>query len=157
MEVRRLSINGSYRFQQELIRGLFKCAIEVAVENDIAFLVDLSFHFVVEFFRKAGFEPLQAGEREIFEFGSPMRLIALNLPAREFGTPLAADPGQPRYAVNQCLRQRYCRRAAIRQFCLPERRRAWSLSAADIEGLCRPITETPPPAEADEHLGTARS
>jgi hypothetical protein len=136
MEVRRLSVAAGYRFHQDIIRGLFKCAIEVALENDVSFMVDLTFHFVVNLLRKVDFEALHAGGREAFEFGSPMRLLALNFATRQFVAPLVVDPRETaRYAVNQCLRCRYRRRAAIRQAWRPEYRRAWSLSNADIDSL----------------------
>lgn len=137
MEVRRLSIDADYRFQPEIIRGLFKCVIEVAFENDICFMVDLAFHFVVNLLRKAGFEELHGCRHELAEFGSPLRLIALNLAAREFvARQSAAVPQVPRYAVNQCLRYRYFRRAVVREACRHPGRGVWSLSYAAMDELC---------------------
>jgi hypothetical protein len=150
MEVRRLSVDAGYRFQQEIIRGLFKCVIEVALESDVSFVVDLTFHFVVNLLRKVDFEALDAGGREAFEFGSPMRLLALNFVERQFVTPLVVDPRETtRYAVNQCLRCRYRRRALIRQAWLPEHRRARSLSNADIDSLA--VANEGKPSASDDN------
>ena len=135
MEVRRLSVDSSYRFQPEIIRGLFKCAIEVAFENDASFMVDLAFHFVVNLLRKAGFEELPLDGRKCNEFGSPVRVIALNLIARQVASPGITPPQNSRFAVNQCLRYRYYRRAMLSEAWWPERRRAWSLSSAGMNDL----------------------
>jgi hypothetical protein len=137
MEVRRLSIDASYRFQPEIIRGLFKCVIEVALENDVCFMVDLAFHFVVNLLRKAGFEELHGCGCELAEFGSSLRLIALNLAAREYLAHQNVAAEQiPRYAVNQYLRYRYFSRAVVREACRHQSRRVWSLSHAAMEKLC---------------------
>jgi hypothetical protein len=157
IEVRRLSVDASYRFQQDIIRGLFKCAIEVALENDVSFMVDLAFHFVVNLLRKAGFEALYVGGREAVEFGSPTQLIALNLAAREYTSPQVVAPQDtPRYAVNQCLRYRYYRRAMIRQAWLSERRPAWSLSSGDMDDLCVPNEGRPSTSGDAERREIAR-
>jgi hypothetical protein len=139
MEVRRLSVNGDYRFQPDIIRGLFKCAIEVALENDVSFMLDQAFHFVVALLAKPGFEPLHVGGRVVFEFGSPTRLIAYNFLARQFANSLDEKSRHAlRFAVNQCLRSRYRHRAVIRQACAAEQRRAPLLSTADFDKLCLP-------------------
>jgi hypothetical protein len=139
MEVRRLSVNGDYRFHQDIIRGLFKCAIEVALENDVSFMVDHAFHFVVTLLGKVGFGVLHVGGREAFEFGSPLRLVAHNFVAVQFANPLEGKSRQSlRFAVNQCLRYRYRQRAVIRQAWFPARRRGRYLSISDIDSLCVP-------------------
>jgi hypothetical protein len=141
MEVRRLSVNGDYRFQPDIIRGLFKCAIEVALENDVSFMLDQAFHFVVAPLAKPGFEPLHVGGRVVFEFGSATRLIAYNFLARQFANSLDEKSRHAlRFAVSQCLRSRYRHRAVIRQACAAEQRRAPLLSPPISTSCACPAT-----------------
>lgn len=136
MEVRRLSVDGNYRFQQEVIRGLFRCVIEVALEKDMDFMVDLAFHFAAPLLEKAGFERIQAGQRELFEFGSPLRFVILNLAAREFAAhQLIGKQRITRYTVNQSLRYRYYRRALLRHVLRPASERAWLITGSRIQYL----------------------
>jgi hypothetical protein len=136
MEVRRLSVDSNYRFQPDIFRGLVKCAIEVGLENDVSFMVDLAFHFVVNLLRKAGFEELALDGRKRYEFGSPVRVIAQNLAIGQLESPVIIAPRkESRYAANPCLRYRYYRRAMMNQAWWPERSRVWSLSSADMNDL----------------------
>jgi hypothetical protein len=144
MEVRRLSIGKNYRLQHELIRGLFKCVIDVAFANDVSFIVDSAFIFAVGVLNKVGFETLQVQDRQAFEFGSPMRMLVQNLAARPFTHVDAANTlGAFREAVDPYLRYRYLQRLVLRQFWRPSRRRAWALAPAQIATLCVP-TDQPP-------------
>jgi hypothetical protein len=144
MEVRRLCVAKSHRFQEEVIRGLFKCAIEAALDNDASFLVDFTFGFVTGLLQKVGFDVIEPHDREVCEFGAPMRLLAINFARRQLSL-AALDKTQEsmREIVSPYLRYRYVQRAVLRQGWLPERRQAFPLTIEEINGLCLPVGPRP--------------
>ena len=57
-EVGRLGLNPCSRFSPALLKGLFKCVAEAAVERNVHFLFNDSFDFQAAMYRKIGFAPL---------------------------------------------------------------------------------------------------
>jgi len=145
MEVRRLSIAKDYRLQPDIIRGLFKCVIDVALETDAAFIVDFTFVFTAPLLGKVGFNALEAHGRKVYEFGSPMRLSIMNLAMLTVNRGEGISSKESIVGLlNLYLRYRYFQRLALRQWPIPRyRRRAWQLSLADMESLCVPSGDAP--------------
>jgi hypothetical protein len=149
MEVRRLSIDRQHRLQPDLIRGLFKCIVEVALENDVSFIADFAFASAAMVLDKVGLRILNIpGRGDVHAFGSPMRLLAMNLAALVFNPAQRVNPAASVGGLlNRYMLERYVKRLTLRQGWRPEPRRAWSLSVANIETLCVPTdfaTAEPP-------------
>lgn len=137
MEVRRLSIDREHRLQPDILRGLFKCIIEVALENRVSFIVDFAFSFAAPVLDKVGLRILNIPGCDVRMFGAPMRLLAMNLAAltvtKAQGVTSAASVGG---LLNAYLLDRYVKQLVLRQGWRFESRRSWSLSVPHIEKLC---------------------
>ena len=69
-EVGRLGVDRRRRFSPALLRGLFKCVVEAAVERNVHFLFNDSFDFQAGMYGKIGFTPLREGPYVSPEIGS---------------------------------------------------------------------------------------
>ena len=69
-EVGRLGVDRRNRFSPALLRGLFKCVVEAAVERNVHFLFNDSFDFQAGMYRKIGFTPLHEEPYVSPEFSS---------------------------------------------------------------------------------------
>jgi len=143
-DVRRTSVDKNYRFHGDVLRGLIKCCIEAAMENDVSFVMNYAFHFTLRMYSKIGFEAIGAPERQGYLYGSPMQLTVMNLAALA----LRGGRDSPSTAavtdlLNPYLVERWLNRAALRRAWLPTDRQPWPLTARQVETLLVPATGQP--------------
>jgi hypothetical protein len=134
MEIGRFSIDPRYRFRQDVIQGLLRCAMECAFDHDVAVLVVQAYPDARALYAKMGFryvrdEPVIQGG-----VGVEVHLMAMNL----VKTALTQRPDQSvatrlGYTLSPTLGEWYFKRWAFRSLVL--RSRVWKWTDAELRAL----------------------
>ncbi len=135
MEIRRLGIDKDYRFRFEVISGLFKCALDFGLENDVSFFTTYAFSFTQSMYDKVGFKPVVSHGKTGILFGSMMQPMVMN-----FAHSVLVQNGLNSNSTesfsrnfNPYLLDRWINRQTISQIWKPETDQSWSLSVDDID------------------------
>lgn len=82
VELGRLSVAEDYRMAPEVLAGLIMCATETALAHDTCFIVLQAVEKTARIYSKMGFAPILEESVTNLEYGTPMKLFALNLAAQ---------------------------------------------------------------------------
>nr|WP_113869412.1 hypothetical protein [Brenneria salicis]NMN90762.1 hypothetical protein [Brenneria salicis ATCC 15712 = DSM 30166]RBP57722.1 hypothetical protein DES54_1607 [Brenneria salicis ATCC 15712 = DSM 30166]RLM28868.1 hypothetical protein BHG07_16630 [Brenneria salicis ATCC 15712 = DSM 30166] len=139
LQAGRFSIEEKYRDRPEVITGLFKCLIELALERDICFIVGNAATHRVTMYMRMGFDllfaPSDPRSQSKLSYGTlctPMVMNFSNMIIKN--SDKASKYGFGDY-VNPYLLERWYKRAALRFYFKKISNRPWELEVKDIRKL----------------------
>jgi hypothetical protein len=127
-EMGKLAIVRSHRLNQSLLKGLFKCAVEVAAQHYISVIFNDSFAFQQRLYEKIGFSPLSDVGYTAQDSGStgfgvtlmPMSLDLERMVALDASTTTSAEM---RDQLNAYVMERYFKRITLKRLLRPRQSR----------------------------------
>ncbi|KFF67591.1 hypothetical protein IW01_14680 [Pectobacterium brasiliense] len=143
LQVGRFSIDEKYRERPEIITGLFKCLIELALAKDISFIIGNAATHRVTLYMKLGFHllfpPSDPRSRVKLPYGTLCTPVIMN-----FSNLIIKNRDEvSKYGfidyVNRYLLERWYKRAALRYYLKKTSRRPWELEVKDIRKLLNPV------------------
>ena len=120
-EVGRLGLSRRSRFSPPLLKGLFKCVVEAAVERNVHFLFNDSFDFQAAMYRKIGFTPLHAepyvsADRSSTGYGLEVMPMTMNLAGMVRGDVDGGPAGDLGGVLAPYVLERFFKHLALREW-----------------------------------------
>lgn len=133
VEIGKFSISKEHRWGQDVIRGLFRCAIEYAMEKGATFLTTQAFNTALPMYRKIGFVPLL--DRPVPQKGTGIAIVPaiLNLQRKAAAMSRSDEGKQLRENLTPYVPERYAKRSVLTS--LFSRRPAWRMTDAELLAL----------------------
>ena len=136
MQAGRFSIDEKYRERPEVITGLFKCLIELALAKDISFIVGNAATHRVTLYMKLGFHllfsPSDPRSRVKLPYGTVCTPVIMNFSNLIIKNRSEASKYGFIDHVNRYLLERWYKRAVLRYYLKKVSHRPWELAVKDI-------------------------
>lgn len=115
MEVGHFTIKSAFRFKPDIFIGLFKAAIDIAVERDVVFLLNCPYEDSISMYQKLGFMKISTKPISDTIIGATVCALALNLGGMVTYHENFLDTGkQINSLLNPFLTARYYKRQIIK-------------------------------------------
>ena len=125
-EIGKFSVARNYRYNQALIKGLFKCALDYLLSQGVVIVASYSFNYTTAMWRRFGFMPLLETaiphpENNMHIEGSQMMPMIMNLSRMIFYSGSDADGAKDRHLLNSYYASRTFKRLVMKDFFLRSR------------------------------------
>jgi hypothetical protein len=135
--VGRVAIEEAYRQRPEVMASLFKAMVDVALQNDVAFLVVTTFTNRVPTFMKLGFEPLFSRNDPRYLYREPFGIavvpLVMNLSRLGMSGDYQKGPHQHFSGqLNPYLQERWYKRMVLRHLWRARAQRPWECDLATV-------------------------
>lgn len=146
LQAGRFSIDEKYRERPEVITGLFKCLIELALAKDISFIIGNAATHRVTLYMRLGFHllfsPSDPRSRVKLPYGTLCTPVIMNFSNLIIKNRSEASKYGFIEHVNRYLLERWYKRAVLRYYLKKNRNRPWELSVKDIRALLNSVGGT---------------
>jgi hypothetical protein len=135
--VGRVAVEEAHRQRPEAMAAIFKGMVDVALQNDVSFLVVTTFTNRVPIFSKLGFEPLfsRNDPRYVFRDVFGIKVVPLVMNLARLGTSGDYQKGPHQHfsgQLNPYLQERWYKRLVLRHLWRPRAQRPWECDLAAV-------------------------
>jgi len=134
MEIGHFAIKSSFRIRPDIVIGLFKCAIEFALEHDIAFILNCPYEDSVDIYQKIDFVKISNEPIPDTVIGANVCVLILDLVRMVAYNKEIPDihKHQLKPLLNQFLMERYYKRLLIRNIFKRNKEKQYNLKIEKI-------------------------